>query len=134
MIQQDPKTKLMDTPLNDWAILKMGSAAKKPIQKVILDTRHFLGNYPESILLEGCVCETTFPEEDDNHDEEESFWKSSDSDSVQWFPLVSRTRMSPNAEHLFEGANQIQNASKPITHVRLSIYPDGGCSRVRVYV
>jgi len=133
IIQQDPTTKLMDTPLNDWAVLKLGATPKTKIQKIVLDTHHFLGNYPESILLEGCVCDTKFPEDNEDNDEEEAFWKSSDSDSVEWFPLVSRTRMSPNSEHLFE-KEQIKNASKPITHVRLSIYPDGGCSRVRLYV
>lgn len=128
VIQSCPTTKLMDTPLNDWAILKLGKAATGGVQKIILDTQHFLGNYPESILLEGCSYA-----ESKEEGEEESFWKSSDADSVKWFPLVSRTRMSPNAEHEFS-KDQIQNANLEVTHVRLSIYPDGGCSRVRVYV
>ncbi|CAJ1965535.1 unnamed protein product [Cylindrotheca closterium] len=125
VIQSCPTTKLMDTPLNDWAILKLGKQATE-IKKIILDTKHFLGNYPESILLEGCYL-------DSKEGDEESFWKSSASDSLKWFPLVSRTRMSPNAEHEF-CQDQIQNTKSPVTHVRLSIYPDGGCSRVRVYV
>eukprot|EP00526_Cylindrotheca_closterium_P013627 CAMPEP_0113641030 /NCGR_PEP_ID=MMETSP0017_2-20120614/21539_1 /TAXON_ID=2856 /ORGANISM="Cylindrotheca closterium" /LENGTH=534 /DNA_ID=CAMNT_0000552351 /DNA_START=251 /DNA_END=1855 /DNA_ORIENTATION=+ /assembly_acc=CAM_ASM_000147 len=129
VIQSCPKTKLMDTPLNDWAILKLGQTTSGVgIQKIILDTKHFLGNYPESILLEGCCHESSI------EGDEESFWKSSSSSSkVKWFPLVSRTRMSPNAEHMF-AKDQIQNAASPVTHVRLSTYPDGGCSRVRVYV
>lgn len=52
----------------------------------------------------------------------------------EWFPLVERVRMSPDSEHAFERAlGQLSNATKPVTHVRLSIFPDGGVSRVRVY-
>merc|ERR1712008_475426 len=106
-------TKLMDTPLNDWCVLKLGkSPPTSGIQAIILDTGHFLGNYPESVLLEGCY----------HWGDDETFWKSDASDSVKWLPLVSRTRMSPNAEHVFETAqNQVLNARELVTHVRLSI-------------
>jgi allantoicase len=47
---------------------------------------------------------------------------------------IPRSRMSPDAEHVFERCkNQIENSDKPITHVRVSIFPDGGISRVRIY-
>jgi allantoicase len=57
-----------------------------------------------------------------------------DKDDAEWFTLIPRTRMSPDAEHVFESSkNQITNPEKNITHVRISIYPDGGISRVRIY-
>lgn len=112
---KDPNTHLIASPLMDWAILKLGKVAENGVARVILDTKHFRGNYPESVMLEGCY----------NPDEVAD---------VEWFPLVQRTRMSPDSEHLFERSkDQLFNATRPVTHVRLSTYPDGGVSRVRVY-
>ena len=119
---KDPTTGLMDSPLKDWAILKLGrsvSGDNNSISRIILDTRHFRGNFPESVLLEGTCWENTHGE------------PSTDCD---WFPLISRTRMSPDAEHVFDASlNQIENVHRPVTHVRVSIFPDGGVSRVRVF-
>jgi allantoicase len=106
---------LLDIPLSDWAVLKLGKQASKGVARVIIDTKHFRGNFPESAMLEGC------------YDPEES-------STAEWFTLIPRTRMSPDAEHVFERSmNQVENSDKPITHVRVSIYPDGGISRVRIY-
>ncbi|KAG7353021.1 allantoicase [Nitzschia inconspicua] len=106
---------LLDIPLSDWAVLKLGKEASNGVARVIIDTKHFRGNFPESAMLEGC------------YDPEES-------NKAEWFTLIPRTRMSPDAEHVFERSkNQMENADKIITHVRVSIYPDGGISRVRIY-
>ena len=125
---KDTATGLMDSPLKDWAILKLGYSVKpsenKGISRIILDTRHFRGNFPESVLLEGTHW-------DDNNGDETAIPPANDS----WFPLISRTRMSPDAEHVFDASmNQIENIDRPVTHVRVSIFPDGGISRVRVFV
>jgi len=105
----------MDSPLLDWAILQLSQPCQ--VKRVILDTRHFKGNYPESVRLEGCC------NDDDN---------TNDNHNTEWFPLVKRTCMSPHAEHVFE-IDQLEHTDRFVTRVRLSIYPDGGVSRVRVY-
>jgi allantoicase len=106
---------LLDIPLLDWAVLKLGKEATNGIARVIIDTKHFRGNFPESAMLEGC------------YDPEEK-------EDAEWFTLIPRTRMSPDAEHVFERCkNQISNSDKLVSHVRVSIYPDGGISRIRVY-
>ena len=40
--------------------------------------------------------------------------------------------MVADAEHEFRAEN-ITNTNRRVTHVRVSIYPDGGLSRVRIY-
>ena len=106
---------LLDTPLSDWAILKLGIPAQNGVSRIILDTKHFRGNFPESVSLEGC-CD---PDEDGDS---------------EWFNLVPRSKMSPDAEHVFERSKgQLENAESAVTHVRVTIFPDGGVSRVRVY-
>jgi allantoicase len=113
---KDPNTQLIDSPLMDWAILKLGKLAENGIARVILDTKHFRGNYPESVMLEGCTA------------------IDGNTDQAEWFPIVARTRMSPDSEHVFERTQeQLLNATRTVSHVRLSTYPDGGVSRVRVY-
>jgi allantoicase len=108
-------SQLIDTPLSDWAIMKLGRDGCDGVARVILDTKHFRGNFPESVLVEGC------------YDPREEY----DSD---WFCLIPRSRMSPDAEHVFERSKgQLTNSEKPTTHIRVSIYPDGGLSRVRIY-
>ena len=50
---------------------------------------------------------------------------------VTWFPLLPRVKLAAHAEEDFkieEGA-----AGKAITHVRFTIYPDGGISRLRLW-
>lgn len=118
---KDPATGLVDSPLQDWAILKLGKVAVDGVSRVLLDTKHFRGNYPESVLVEGCFAEHGTPDERVPHD-------------CNWFPLVSRCRMAPDAEHVFDAdLQQLENATRAVTHVRVSIFPDGGLSRVRVY-
>lgn len=106
---------LLDTPLSDWSILRLGKEASVGVSRIILDTKHFRGNFPESVLVEGCYD----PEEQDEGD---------------WFSLIPRSKMSPDAEHVFESSKgQLENVDKPVTHVRVTIFPDGGISRVRIY-
>jgi allantoicase len=45
---------LLDIPLSDWAVLKLGKEAANGVARAIIDTKHFRGNFPESAMLEGC--------------------------------------------------------------------------------
>ena len=126
---KDPVTQLVDSPLMDWAVLKLGmGGTNEGVSRIILDTKHFKGNYPESVLVEGCcaaasnasdemVCAAT-PETFDSN--------------VKWFPLLPRSRMGPDQEHEFLKEDLV-NTTEAVSHVRVRIYPDGGLSRVRVY-
>ena len=129
----DPKTGLMDTDLMDWAVLKLGKQANLGVSRIILDTKHFRGNFPESVQVEGC-CASSNTEEEDAAVCEAPPDKKDDNGAIQWFPLLPRTRMGPDAEHVFDRTSgSIINGDKPVTHVRVTIYPDGGLSRVRIY-
>ncbi len=131
---KNPVTNLIENPLMDWAVLKLGMGGavdNDGISRIIIDTKHFKGNFPESVMVEGCnanlnqasdddVCSAT-PEKECNN-------------KVEWFPLLERTKMGPDCEHTFHKENgEIANSNRSVTHIRVSIYPDGGISRVRVY-
>ena len=110
------ETKRNRTPNNrDWVIVRL--AHKGIIEKVVIDTAHFKGNYPDSCLLEGCNISV--------NDEEKL-----SGDAVQWTTILSQQKLSADHEHFFE--NEIVN-KEAFTHVRLSIFPDGGVSRMRLW-
>lgn len=151
ILVKDPVTNLVDSPLMDWAVLKLGlgGCATSGIQRIILDTKHFKGNYPESVMVEACYAEdsvshqvvcsapsstsptsspTSFTLTPGQAGQEESV------PPVTWVPLLPRTRMGADQEHVFDSSlGQLVHHERKITHVRVSIFPDGGLSRVRVY-
>ncbi|GKY94673.1 hypothetical protein MPSEU_000432700 [Mayamaea pseudoterrestris] len=105
---KDDETGLLKSTLKDWCILKLGHAANS-IGRIILDTKHFRGNYPESVQVEGC-----FATDDDN-------LLCPATDGVEWFNLVSRCRMAPDSEHLFD-LDQILNREQPVSHLHSTSY------------
>ena len=103
-------------PGNDWAIIKLGRAGT--VRKIDVDTSHFKGNFPDECSVESCNSSA-------NSDIDVLT-----SPSVQWNVLLPRTRLKPDAIHCFE--KELQNPGE-CSHVRLSIFPDGGVSRFRVW-
>ena len=106
------ETKRNRTPGNkDWVIVKL--AAPGVIERIVADTCHFKGNYPDRCLIEGCL--------------------SSDDDavinnSVEWKTILPEQKLSADAEHEFTDV-----AAEVVSHVRLTIFPDGGISRLRLF-
>ena len=108
------ETKRNRTPNNrDWIIIKLAAAGR--IKKIMVDTRHFKGNYPDRCSLEGCFCR-----------DDEKVKKG----EVHWMALMEEQKLSAHSEHHFE--EEILQVP-PVTHVRLNIFPDGGVSRLHVY-
>ena len=48
---------------------------------------------------------------------------------TQWISLLPKVPLGPGSRHLFA----IPQTEQPHTHVKLSMYPDGGIARFRVY-
>jgi allantoicase len=110
------ETKRNRTPDNkDWVIVRL--AHKGIVEKILVDTCHFKGNYPDSCLVEGCTIDKTAEDQ-------------LSAGAVTWTTILPKSKLSADKEHLFE--DEIVNKG-PFTHVRLSIFPDGGVSRMRVW-
>ena len=97
---------------NDWAIVRLG--APGIIKGVVIDTGNFTGNYPEFGSIEAAafahvpsVKELT---------------------RAKWTTILERSALKGDHENAFE-----INDTNRWTHVRLSIYPDGGVARLRVH-
>lgn len=94
---------------NDWCVVKLARAGR--IAGVDIDTRHFTGNYPPAASLEACHSASDVPPAD-----------------AAWTSLLPTVPLNGNAHHY----HAIDNPGV-WTHLRLSIYPDGGVARLRVY-
>lgn len=111
------ETKRNRTPNNkDWVIVQL--AHEGTIQKALVDTCHFKGNYPDSCMIEGCNIPGG---------------KKVDmlSEAIQWEVILPQTKLQADHEHYYE--NELENRDKKFTHVRLTIFPDGGISRMRLW-
>jgi len=107
------ETKRNRTPNNrDWVILRL--AHPGIIHKAIVDTCHFKGNYPDRCSLEACKAAS---------DEEVLEGK------VEWTTLLPGQKLSADSIHEFQ---KELSAHGVYSHVRLTIYPDGGISRLRL--
>ena len=101
-------------PGNDWVVLALG--ARGVIDEVVIDTAHFKGNYPDRAMLQAAaVASGVSPDELARQ-------------SADWPVLMPEQKLSADAEHRFDALNPLD----AVTHVRLSIFPDGGVSRVRL--
>ncbi len=106
------ETKRNRTPNNeDWVILRLGHQGM--IKKIIIDTHHFKGNYPDSCAIDACNCI--------NND---------DVMKADWQPLLRQQKLEAHQEHTFDN-DKIED-HQPMTHIKLKIYPDGGISRLRI--
>lgn len=102
-------------PGSDWAIVKL--AVPGVIKKILVDTNHFKGNYPDSCSIEGCL----------RLDIDDSTLTDP---GIEWKEILPQTKLAANQEHYFE--NEIKS-DETFTHVRLNIFPDGGVSRLRLF-
>lgn len=110
------ETKRNRTPNNrDWVIVRL--AHKGVIEKILVDTCHFKGNYPDSCMIEGTII--SINEED-----------KLSTGPVKWTTILPQSKLQADHEHYFE--KEIENR-EPFTHVRLTIFPDGGVSRMRLW-
>ena len=80
------------------------------VHGVEIDTSHFTGNFAPEASVEACSVET-----DPNAD-------------TAWKELVPRTGLAGDSRRFFEIGDR-----GTWTHVRLSIFPDGGIARLKVY-
>ena len=108
------ETKRNRTPNNrDWVILQLATIGT--INKILVDTCHFKGNYPDRCSIEGCIIEDG---------------SNPLAESIQWTTLLPEQKLSADTEHEFE--KEIINKG-PFSHIRLNIFPDGGISRLRLW-
>ena len=82
-----------------------------------IDTNHFRGNYPDDVAIEGASAPG-------------ANLLDLLSGAVPWCEVLQRSPLGPHQRHFF---SKELTPSGPLTHLRVSVYPDGGISRLRAW-
>jgi allantoicase len=96
----------------DSAIVRLGCGGV--VRRVVVDTSWFTGNYPPEVSVEACGAE--------------GYPSPAELAEAPWTTLVPRSPVAGDARNDFE-----VEPGQRATHVRLTMFPDGGVARLRVY-
>jgi len=95
---------------NDWVQIALAGGGEVLAAEV--DTSHFVANAPGWADLVG-------------YDASAGGNPAEDPDG--WFEILPRTRLQPDTRHRLR-----LSVGRPVTHVRINVYPDGGLARLRL--
>jgi allantoicase len=98
---------------HDWVVVRLATTGL--LDRIEIDTTHYLGNHPESCAVDTCHR----PAGGDGQ------LTITDGD---WHEVVPTSTLGPHARHAFD-----VDDARPATHLRLRIHPDGGIARLRAY-
>ncbi|XP_027041546.1 allantoicase-like [Pocillopora damicornis] len=107
----------LKVPGCEWAVIQLGHQGI--LKKIEIDTNHFKGNFPHS-----CVVEGVFVPYLKRLDASTDDWS-----SLKWKTILPTSKLSPHKGHFFSKLEECG----VVSHVRLTIYPDGGISRLRCW-
>ncbi|WP_419768519.1 allantoicase [Arcobacter sp.] len=110
------ETRRRRTPGFDWGIIELSKPAI--IDNIMIDTNFFKGNFPDSFS----ICSAYIKESTDN---------SIETQSIFWEELIPSQKLEMDNKHYYNKSFLLHN--KPITHIRINIFPDGGVSRLKLF-
>jgi allantoicase len=99
--------------VHDAAIVRLGVPGI--VRGVVVDTANFTGNYPPEVSVEAAFVYGHPPVDELV-------------DKTHWTTIVERASIDGDTRNTFP-----VSSSRRWTHVRLTIYPDGGVARLRVH-
>jgi len=110
------ETRRRREPGYDWGIIELANPAI--VDNLMIDTNFFKGNYPDYFSLHAAYIPHT------TH-------SSVVTQSIFWEELLPKQKLQMDQKHYFTSESFLHQ--KPITHVRINIFPDGGVSRFRLF-
>jgi hypothetical protein len=106
------ETRRRREPGHDWVIVRLG--CQGIVHGVVVDTAFFTGNYPPEISVEAASAE--------------GYPSPAELEELEWHELVGRVAATGDRVNQYP----VQDRHR-WTHIRLSIYPDGGVARFRAH-
>ncbi|KAI9666617.1 MAG: Allantoicase [Bathelium mastoideum] len=115
----------------DWVVVRLGVASGL-VHGVEVDTAFFDGNHAPEVAVEGCFLDGEGADEEVRRHEGDTevalggggFWRT----------ILPRSECGPSRRHGWVVRPQQEvEEDKPVTHVRLLMFPDGGIARFRLY-
>lgn len=102
-------------PGNDWVIIALGHPGV--IEKIDFDTAHHKGNYPDRTSIQAAFVA-------------DAKLETLERLSELWPVLLPETKLEADKQHFF---TKELNPLGLVSHLRVTIYPDGGISRLRIF-
>ncbi|MBC7644470.1 MAG: allantoicase [Thermoleophilia bacterium] len=130
----------------DWIIVAL--AAPTRVERLLIDTSHYKGNYPDTASIDAVdwrgrderdllpavnasgTSAATGTNASSGASDQSGPSDPSGANDAAWRPLLTRTKLDPDAYHVFD--DELVDAGIA-THLRLSIFPDGGIARLRAF-
>src|SRR5215469_18717075 len=106
------ETRRRRQPGSDSAIVRLGCPGV--VRRIVVDTSYFTGNYPPEVSVEACGTE--------------GYPAPAELVAAEWSTLVPRGAVAGDTRNEFD-----VGVEERFTHVRLTLFPDGGVARLRVY-
>ena len=106
------ETRRRRSPGSDWAIVRLGVPGV--VAAVVVDTAHFTGNFPPQASVE-CAAVEGHP-------------TVAELERADWRPLLPLSDLAGDTANTFP-----VESTRRVTHVRLTVHPDGGVARLRVH-
>jgi allantoicase len=106
------ETRRRRKPGVDWALVRLGSPGV--IRAVDVDTTSFTGNHPVGCRVEACGIE--------------GYPSAEELTNADWVELVPATELAGDRSNVLPVEHEAR-----FTHVRLTVWPDGGVGRLRVW-
>ena len=101
---------------NDFCFIRLGSPSI--INNFDIDTTHFTGNFAPGISILGCYVPGGTTDD-----------RVVDGSAVsEWFDLLAQENLEGDSHNLFSC-----KSTQPLTHLKITLYPDGGIARFRAY-
>ena len=105
------ETRRRREPGNEWLVVRLTGSSVVSLAEI--DTSGYIGNLAGGGVLAGVLLRR--------------FGRFAAEPST-WFPLLPRTALLPDTPHRFRLTD-----TRPVTHVRLDVFPDGGIARLRLH-
>lgn len=106
------ETRRKRVPGHDWALIELGASGV--VRAFDIDTQHFNGNHPSFAQVDGVSAPRGTP--------------ASELLKLAWRPLLAQSPLNATSQNLF-----VAEPAEAVSHLRLSIFPDGGVARFRVF-
>ncbi|KAL8775641.1 MAG: hypothetical protein Q9209_000137 [Squamulea sp. 1 TL-2023] len=98
----------------DWVIVRLG--ARGEVKRIVVDTAFYRGNYPQSMKIDA--------------------WDSEgvpNTEHPQWKEVLGVQKLGPDKEHEYADSSLSNVDGAAFTHLKMTIIPDGGVKRLRVF-
>jgi allantoicase len=113
------ETRRRRTPGHDWCVIRLGMRGR--IRGVDVDTSYFVGNHPSHCSIEAVDSRTSVSR------------AIAGREGAPWVTIVPRMPLLGGRHNYVAVAGDGSPIAPACTHLRLSIYPDGGVARFRAH-